>query len=214
MLRYGPGTTKIWRLKARGVPVEFVSPKEGAIAFKTTVHVVKNSPNRELTVALIESAMSPKVQTRLTETRWGSLEQWAKMFDAFGFSVLGMAGNGARQTDDFARSSRSGDEHLCRVAGSPWRDPSDVIFVAAVDAVRFECQWLEWHLSRRGRSAFTGLRSRCNHRCGDGTDDYRAHPGPGYFRGNSRSFVVRGRFCRPCRCSAARHLAAAWNRTQ
>ena len=32
-------------LKARGVPVEFVAPKEGAIAFKTTIHVVKNSPN-------------------------------------------------------------------------------------------------------------------------------------------------------------------------
>lgn len=55
-------------LKARGVPVEFVSPKEGAIAFKTTVHVVKNSPNRELAVALIESAMSPEVQTRLMQS--------------------------------------------------------------------------------------------------------------------------------------------------
>lgn len=55
-------------LKARGVPVEFVSPKEGAIAFKTTIHVVKNSPNRELAVALIEAAMSPEVQTRLMQS--------------------------------------------------------------------------------------------------------------------------------------------------
>ena len=39
-------------LKARGVPVEFVSPKEGAIAFKTSIHVVKNSPNRQLAVEL------------------------------------------------------------------------------------------------------------------------------------------------------------------
>ena len=31
-------------LKARGVPVEWVAPKEGAIAFKTTIHMVKNSP--------------------------------------------------------------------------------------------------------------------------------------------------------------------------
>ena len=55
-------------LKARGVPVEFVSPKEGAIAFKTTIHVVKNSPNKVLAAALIESAMSPEVQTRLMQS--------------------------------------------------------------------------------------------------------------------------------------------------
>jgi putative spermidine/putrescine transport system substrate-binding protein len=54
-------------LKARGVPVEFVAPKEGAIAFKTSIHVVKNSPNRDLAVALIEAAMSPEVQTRLMQ---------------------------------------------------------------------------------------------------------------------------------------------------
>lgn len=52
-------------LKARGVPVEFVIPKEGAIAFKTTIHVVKNSPNRDLAIALIEAAMSPEVQSKL-----------------------------------------------------------------------------------------------------------------------------------------------------
>lgn len=55
-------------LKARGVPVEFVIPQEGAIAFKTTIHIVKNSPNRELAVALIEAAMSPEVQTRLMQS--------------------------------------------------------------------------------------------------------------------------------------------------
>jgi putative spermidine/putrescine transport system substrate-binding protein len=55
-------------LKARGVPVEFVSPKEGAIAFKTSIHVVKNSPNRDLAVALIEAAMSPAVQTKLMQS--------------------------------------------------------------------------------------------------------------------------------------------------
>lgn len=55
-------------LKARGVPVEFVIPQEGAIAFKTTIHIVKNSPNRELAVALIEAAMSPEVQTKLMQS--------------------------------------------------------------------------------------------------------------------------------------------------
>lgn len=52
-------------LKARGVPVEFVAPKEGAIAFKTTIHIVKNSPNKELAFKLIEAALSPEVQTTL-----------------------------------------------------------------------------------------------------------------------------------------------------
>ena len=52
-------------LKARGVPVEFVAPKEGAIAFKTTIHIVKNAPNQELAFKLIEAALSPEVQTEL-----------------------------------------------------------------------------------------------------------------------------------------------------
>lgn len=55
-------------LKARGVPVEFVVPKEGAIAFKTTIHIVKNTRNKDLAVALIEAAMSPDVQTRLMQS--------------------------------------------------------------------------------------------------------------------------------------------------
>ena len=64
----GPGNfNAIQILKARGVPVEFVAPKEGAIAFKTTIHVVKNSPNAELAFKLIESALSPEVQAKLMD---------------------------------------------------------------------------------------------------------------------------------------------------
>jgi len=54
-------------LKARGVPVEWIAPKEGAIAFKTSIHIVKNSPNRDLAFALIEASMSPQVQAQLME---------------------------------------------------------------------------------------------------------------------------------------------------
>lgn len=54
-------------MKARGVPVEFVKPKEGTIGFKTTVHIVKNSPNAKLAAALIEAAISPEVQAKLME---------------------------------------------------------------------------------------------------------------------------------------------------
>ncbi len=62
----GPGNfNAIQILKARGVPVEFAMPKEGAIAFKTTIHIVKNSPNKELAFKLIEAAISPEVQAKL-----------------------------------------------------------------------------------------------------------------------------------------------------
>ncbi len=62
----GPGNfNAIQILKARGVPVEFVAPKEGAIAFKTTIHIVKNSPMQELALKLIDSALSPEVQAKL-----------------------------------------------------------------------------------------------------------------------------------------------------
>ena len=65
----GPGNfNAIQILKARGVPVEFVAPKEGAIAFKTTIHLVKNTPNKELAVKLIDAALSPEVQGKLMES--------------------------------------------------------------------------------------------------------------------------------------------------
>jgi len=52
-------------LKAQGVPVEWVAPKEGAIAFRTTMHITKNSANAEMAFKLIEAALSPEVQTAL-----------------------------------------------------------------------------------------------------------------------------------------------------
>ena len=42
--------------------------KKGAIAFKTTIHIVKNSPNRELAAKLIDAALSPEVQAKLMES--------------------------------------------------------------------------------------------------------------------------------------------------
>jgi putative spermidine/putrescine transport system substrate-binding protein len=65
----GPGNfNAIQILKARGVPVEFVAPKEGAIAFKTTIHIVKNTPLKELAFKLIEASLSPEVQAKLMES--------------------------------------------------------------------------------------------------------------------------------------------------
>jgi putative spermidine/putrescine transport system substrate-binding protein len=42
-----------------------VAPKEGAIGFKTTANIVKNTQSKDLAFALIEAAMSPEVQTTL-----------------------------------------------------------------------------------------------------------------------------------------------------
>lgn len=65
----GPGNfNAIQILKARGVPVEFVAPKEGAIAFKTTIHIVKNTPLKELAFKLIEASLSPEVQAKLMDS--------------------------------------------------------------------------------------------------------------------------------------------------
>ena len=55
-------------MKARGVAVEFVAPKEKAIAFKTTIHIVKNTGAKDLAFALIEAALSPDVQAKLMES--------------------------------------------------------------------------------------------------------------------------------------------------
>jgi putative spermidine/putrescine transport system substrate-binding protein len=55
-------------MKAQGVPVEFVAPKEGAIGFKTTMHIARNSPNADLAFKLIEAALSPAVQAKLMES--------------------------------------------------------------------------------------------------------------------------------------------------
>ena len=55
-------------MKARGVAVEFVAPKEKAIAFKTTIHIVRNTSAKDLCFALIEAAMAPDVQAKLMES--------------------------------------------------------------------------------------------------------------------------------------------------
>ena len=55
-------------MKARGVAVEFVAPKEKAIAFKTTVHIVKNTSAKDLAFALIEASLSPEVQAKLMDS--------------------------------------------------------------------------------------------------------------------------------------------------
>ena len=88
-------------LKARGVPVEFVAPKEGAIAFKTTIHVVKNSPNKELAFKLIEAALSPEVQTTLMNSPYLIVPTNTKV--QMGGEIAKRAGEGHRRPEEEVR---------------------------------------------------------------------------------------------------------------
>ena len=64
----GPANfNNIQLLRARGVPVEFARPETGAIAFSTSIHIVKNAANPDLAWKLIETAMGPEVQGKLVD---------------------------------------------------------------------------------------------------------------------------------------------------
>jgi len=50
-------------LKAKGVDVEFVVPDTGPVAWRTSLHVVKNAARPDLAFQYIEGAITPEVQT-------------------------------------------------------------------------------------------------------------------------------------------------------
>ena len=52
-------------LKARGVDIEFVKPETGPITFYTTIHVVKNAPNKDNAYKYIDTILSTDVQAAL-----------------------------------------------------------------------------------------------------------------------------------------------------
>jgi putative spermidine/putrescine transport system substrate-binding protein len=57
----------IMLLKERGVDVEFAIPETGAVAIRTTIHIVKNSKVPDLALKYIDVLLSPKVQAALME---------------------------------------------------------------------------------------------------------------------------------------------------
>ncbi len=60
-------------LKARGVDIEFVKPETGPITFYTTLHVVKNAPNRDNAYAFIDTVLSTEVQAALQKPPYSLL---------------------------------------------------------------------------------------------------------------------------------------------
>ena len=58
---------EIMLLKAHDVPVDFVLPKEWAVGYNSTMHIVKNSPYADLAFKYIEACLSPEVQTKMMQ---------------------------------------------------------------------------------------------------------------------------------------------------
>jgi|RhiMetdeSRZDD1v2_1073273.scaffolds.fasta_scaffold02651_19 putative spermidine/putrescine transport system substrate-binding protein len=60
-------------LKGRGVDIEFVKPDTGPIAFYTTLHVVKNAPNKDNAYKYIDTVLSTEVQAALQKPPYNLL---------------------------------------------------------------------------------------------------------------------------------------------
>ena len=60
-------------LKGRGVDIEFVKPDSGPIAFYTTIHVVKNAPNKDNAYKYIDTILSTDVQAALQKPPYNLL---------------------------------------------------------------------------------------------------------------------------------------------
>ena len=60
-------------LKGRGVDIEFVKPDSGPIAFYTTIHVVKNAPNKDNAYKYIDTILSTEVQAALQKPPYNLL---------------------------------------------------------------------------------------------------------------------------------------------
>lgn len=62
------GTGRVYTLKAKDFPIEFVYPKEGAVALVATGNVVKNAPNGDLAQDFVNFALSEEAQKTFAES--------------------------------------------------------------------------------------------------------------------------------------------------
>lgn len=54
-------------LQAKGVPVKLIAPDSGFTMIRSTMHIVKNSPNADLAAEYLNQAISPSVQAQMAE---------------------------------------------------------------------------------------------------------------------------------------------------
>ncbi len=86
MLQTGEAGLVVWgngRVQAvadQGAPVEFVYPKEGAIALMTAICVVEGAPQAALGQAFLQYVLSPEVQAQLADKQgWGPVNRTTKI---------------------------------------------------------------------------------------------------------------------------------------
>ena len=82
------GSGRVEAFRATGFPIEFVYPKEGAMALLITACPVVNSDVPEQTQALLQYLMSPEVQTWQADTQgWGPVNSKVKLDPAIAAKV-------------------------------------------------------------------------------------------------------------------------------
>ena len=60
-------SSQVWDLQNKGFPIEYVVPKEGAVAGDIRIHVVKGTKNKELATQLANYSVGPEAQGEIAK---------------------------------------------------------------------------------------------------------------------------------------------------
>ena len=60
-------SSQVWDLQKKGIPIDYVVPKEGAIAGDIRIHIVKGTKNKALAQRLVDYAVGPDGQTQIAK---------------------------------------------------------------------------------------------------------------------------------------------------
>ncbi len=83
------GNGRVQALIDQGAPVQFVYPKEGALAIMTAVCAVEGAPQPKHAQALVQHLLSPEVQAILAETQgWGPVNKETQLAPAVAARVV------------------------------------------------------------------------------------------------------------------------------
>ncbi len=66
-------------LKAKGVDVEFVVPDSGPVAWRTSLHIVKNAAQPDLAFQYVEASIVPEIQTEETKSPYDIIPTHTKV---------------------------------------------------------------------------------------------------------------------------------------
>ncbi|MEZ5843885.1 MAG: ABC transporter substrate-binding protein [Hyphomicrobiaceae bacterium] len=60
-------SSQVWDLQKKGIPIEYIVPKEGAVAGDIRIHIVKGTKNKALAEKLVNYAVGPEGQTQIAK---------------------------------------------------------------------------------------------------------------------------------------------------